>query len=725
MSTLRFSCLLALSATLAFASHLGWASGGGEVASDTSTPRIQPELPAVGGFLDGKLGVLWPSYDRRFLLIAYRVASGLPAVSDADRALLTAAPDTKYQPPPPPRVDEAIGRWTRARGMSGAAAPPYDLVAGWREKGYYSYANNCDAHAFETAAITLAARTQAQPAAIAELKQWVAAQDSVFSACDPEREIVPMPALDDGAPDWLVRDRAYQNAALQFYRHDYAAAQAGFDAIANDAQSPWREWAGYLRVRAWWRGTFPTPEDYRRFVTETPDWKQHPMLVALQRAGEANDPAVKQAAAELQGALMTRFAPKETIAAHWATALAPQPVAHLNDWERDLRFIWAVASEAELGDDWLYATRWLQSTYYDSSTDPSASGAFTRLRARWDAKPTPIVLASLLMAATPNTPGITELVNASREIHSGTPLYVHFAWQRARLALAAGKVDETRRELTSIDATLATESLGTRQHFDQLAMLAAESLDGVATHLLRKAVIADDAWGGYVEQRPAEPGEPSLDTETWQWLATRVHGEDLLQLARNATLPKAVRQQLAGEAWRWGALLPDETLELAALAELVAIEPDATLGAALQARRLDEVRFLAARRLLNGQMLRLASAGYGGSTTAFMSASVGEALTPSSHWNAGPAFYDAARRSAQLSAYATLLRSNETTWMGQQILPWLRSHRDTADAPATLRELVYASRYGAKDTPTSREAFQLLHKQYPKSDEARDTKYYY
>ena len=76
-------------------------------------------------------------------------------------------------------------------------------------------------------------------------------------------------------------------------------------------------------------------------------------------------------------------------------------------------------------------------------------------------------------------------------------------------------------------------------------------------------------------------------------------------------------------------------------------------------------------------------------------------------------------------AFATLALSNETTWMGRQILPWITQHRDTPDAPATLRELVYASRYRMKDTPTSRQAFQLLHKLYPKSDEARDTKYYY
>lgn len=721
MSRFRFSRPLLMTAVLlaAIASR-SFASGGGEMPIDSATPRIQPERAAIDGYLGGKLGVLWPSYDRGYLLIAYRVASGLRAVSEADRAALTATPDTTYRPPVI-RIEDAMGRWLAARSSAGAAAPAYDLVAGWRKRLYYAYASNCDPHAFEMAAQTLAARTQSHATATAELQQWIAAQDNVFSACDPDRDASPMPGLDDGAPDWLVRDRAYQTAAWQFYRHDYAEAQAAFDAIAADTQSPWHEWAGYLRVRAWWRGTFQASEDYRRFAAETPDWTRHAMFAALQRACAAKDPAVKQAAIELRDALATRFTPKEALAAHWRAGSADEPPAHLFDWVRDLRFIWAVASEADLDGDWIYATRLLQ----NANDDVSPSAAFARLRARWEAKRAPIVLASLMMAVTPNTPGLDELVAASRESEPGSPLHLHFAWHRARLALTAGRFDETRRELENVDALLAAQSTGTRQHFDQLAMLAAASLDTLAQHLVRRPVVAEDLWTGYAESRSGEPGTPALDGETWLWLATRVHGEDLLQLAKQAALPKPVRQQLAGEAWRWGAMLPDETLELSALTELLALEPDAALSAALRARRLDELRFLVARRLLNGQMPRLARPDYGNPPTAFMSATADEPLTPASHWNAAPAFYDAARRSAQISAFATLARSNETTWMGRQILPWIGHHRDTAEAPATLRALVYASRYGAKDTPTSRQAFQLLHKLYPDSDEARDTKYYY
>lgn len=721
MPTFRHFCLaVSAVALLVGAPGRSVASGGGEMPIDTATPRIQPEHTAIGGYLDGRLGVLWPSYDRRFLLIAFRVANGLRAASDADRAALTAPPDPVYRPPAI-EIEVAMNRWLTARRFAGATDPAYDLVAGWRKRAYYAYASNCDPHAFTMAARTLAARGQSHALETAQLQQWIAAQDSVFSACDPDREDLPMPALEDGAPEWLVRDRAYQTAALQFYRHDFAAAQAAFEAIAADTQSPWSEWAGYLRARAWWRGTFQSPEDYRRFTAETPDWPRHAMFVALQRAGEAKDPEVKQAAQELRDALTTRFATKDALAAHWRTATAEEPPARVGDWVRDLQFIWAVASEAELTDDWIYDTRSLQMSNYDAARDR----AFARLRTRWDSQRTPIVLASLLMAATPDTPGISDLVAASHEIQAGNPLHLHFAWQRARLALTAGRLDATRRELDSAAALLAAESMGTRQHFDQLAMLASSSLDEMGRHLVRNPVAAEDPWTGYAQIRSDGAGPPTLDDETALWLATRVHGKDLLQLAKNAALPVPVRQRLAGEAWRWGALLPDEALELAALGELVTLEPDAAVAAALPARRLGELRFLAARRLLNGQVPRLASASYGSGLAHFSSATASESLTPASHWNLAPAFYDVAQRTIQTNALATLAGSNETNWMGKQILPWIAQHTDTADAPAILRQLVFASRYGAKDTSTSRQAFRLLHKLYPDSDEARETKYYY
>jgi hypothetical protein len=63
--------------------------------------------------------------------------------------------------------------------------------------------------------------------------------------------------------------------------------------------------------------------------------------------------------------------------------------------------------------------------------------------------------------------------------------------------------------------------------------------------------------------------------------------------------------------------------------------------------------------------------------------------------------------------------------MGSVLLPWLRTHSRFAEGPALLEKLVRASRYGQADTETSRQAFALLHKQYPNSAEAQRTPYYY
>jgi TolA-binding protein len=67
---------------------------------------------------------------------------------------------------------------------------------------------------------------------------------------------------------------------------------------------------------------------------------------------------------------------------------------------------------------------------------------------------------------------------------------------------------------------------------------------------------------------------------------------------------------------------------------------------------------------------------------------------------------------------------NQTTWLGEAMLPWLRTHK-SAEGPALLVKLVYASRHGEPDTATSRAAFQLLHQQYPTSPEAQRTRYYF
>ncbi|MFL6374225.1 MAG: hypothetical protein ACJ73D_06130, partial [Pyrinomonadaceae bacterium] len=124
--------------------------------------------------------------------------------------------------------------------------PP--AIYGDRSSGEsYDFFPNCTRNAFETAGETLSDRVSAHGPSDPNVMEWVKAQDAVFGNCASGKQ-----APDDapvGAPDWLVKDRAYQKAAAKFYSMDYAAAKQGFTDIAHDFDSPWHETADYLVAR--------------------------------------------------------------------------------------------------------------------------------------------------------------------------------------------------------------------------------------------------------------------------------------------------------------------------------------------------------------------------------------------------------------------------------------------------------------------------------------------
>jgi outer membrane protein assembly factor BamD (BamD/ComL family) len=73
--------------------------------------------------------------------------------------------------------------------------------------------------------------------------------------------------------------------------------------------------------------------------------------------------------------------------------------------------------------------------------------------------------------------------------------------------------------------------------------------------------------------------------------------------------------------------------------------------------------------------------------------------------------------------------------IGQRVLEWAKGHPADPDVPEALYLTVRATRYGNAKTvqnpdntsysPTSKAAFQLLHRNYPKSEWAAKTPYYY
>ncbi|HEY9104862.1 hypothetical protein [Chitinimonas sp.] len=707
------ACLLAL--TLG---QTVLASGGYSDEQLVGTSRLQPEPAAMAGFVHGHLGVLWPSYDRRYLLLAYRQAKGLKPATDEELAGLLKPPAQDGGAPAGDAGPYGALNWISARKQAGLADAPYQIGSGVREQASYVYSENCQPGAFELAVKILAARQREHGKEGDWVKVWAQGQDAVFSACSKSNTQLPLPTLPANAPKWLKQDQAYQAAAMQFYQEKLTEAGAAFETLAKDTASPWHEWAGYLSVRSWWRANFTEPQDYAKLREQSPSWSEHPMAKRLKAVvADAKDKDVREAAQDLYDIFATRYDPKANHLALWRQMDGKEPVTDLDAWILSDRWLWAVLREADYADDWLFQARNATTADFKSgSSDPAR-----KLIEGWQRTKEPIWLAGALMALPGNTaPDLSQqdidtLVAASRQYKSEHPLYLHFAWQRARLALAHEDYKEARAELARVAPQLKDESLGTRQAFDQLNMLAAPDLATVARYLMRTSLGQEVTDMDSAQFTPGKP-VPLLDQATRHWLLDNFSGQELLALARIETLPAAIREQLAGEAWRIGATLDDVALEQASYPVWAELS-----GAKIAA---EERRFHLARGVLLKEFSRINQSDTGTPQQGYSWWQTSEQPGDYS-WKTRPAFQDATQRAANEAARKRLRERNETEWMGQQILPWLGKQPKFDEGPAILEKLVWASRRGDKHTPTSRAAFQLLHKQYPKSPEALRTRYFF
>ncbi|HEY5992647.1 MAG TPA: hypothetical protein VIU10_08715, partial [Candidatus Udaeobacter sp.] len=206
-----------------------------------------PDFP-LERFAGGQLGVLRPSYARSYLVAAYRnlIGSGL---SVTETQGLKSLWDDRLSYGLEFHDDEWIKKWNDARKkVSGVGAPPEIHAFRNREKPHeYETYLNCQQDAFENAEAILNERIKRLGADSGAVRDWLTAQDMVFSNCSAGRQI-PEPARAD--LDSLIRaDRAYQIAAANFYAGSFDEAKQQFDSIARDQASPWQEIAAYLAAR--------------------------------------------------------------------------------------------------------------------------------------------------------------------------------------------------------------------------------------------------------------------------------------------------------------------------------------------------------------------------------------------------------------------------------------------------------------------------------------------
>ena len=226
--------------------------------------KRMPEVPQQS-YINGKLGLLWPTFERRYLAIAYRYLDGKPlSAGERDSLIKGTTPILIPGGMAPP--DTPVALWLKARSRALGLKDVQQIeIQTWKMNGFNGYPN-CGDDTFTKAAATVADRAQKFGVGSAAIQDWVSAQDAVFLNCGSADELrwhppdqpPPPKVLHEPPPATLNNallkfDRQYQVAAANFYYGDFATAAGGFEAIAREPESPWRTLAPYLVARSYIR----------------------------------------------------------------------------------------------------------------------------------------------------------------------------------------------------------------------------------------------------------------------------------------------------------------------------------------------------------------------------------------------------------------------------------------------------------------------------------------
>lgn len=205
-----------------------------------------PENP-FENFAAGKIGIVKASHRRVVLFAAYRYLTGGSFSADEQKALVEVwnADFNNRDFEDKADISEAVKKWVATRKeVVGDKEEKTPEIYVEREYGGYDFFPNCTKNAFQTAARTLSDRMTSFGSDNLDLKDWIKAQDAVFTNCSSGRQIPD--EANQTQPLWLQKDRAYQVAAAHFYSLNYEEAKRRFAEIAEDSESPWQETAEYL-----------------------------------------------------------------------------------------------------------------------------------------------------------------------------------------------------------------------------------------------------------------------------------------------------------------------------------------------------------------------------------------------------------------------------------------------------------------------------------------------
>jgi hypothetical protein len=722
-----------------------------------------PDFP-LEGFARGRLGVLRPEYARSYLYVAYRYMNGM-AFSAEEQAALASLWKERFAYGWEDSVEDGKTNWLAARKrVKGAGAEPG--IESFRPTGKEQYDSflNCPNDAFESAARTLEERVRQFGAESAEVKDWLQAQDMVFSNCG-SGEAIPE-AANSSAP--LIRaDRAYQIAAAKFYAMKFDEARADFERIAADSSSPWRETARHLIARSLIRKA-SLGEDAKRNETLAEAETQLNRTLADIKQGPLHD-----SAARLLNLVKLRLRPEDRLRELSHSLVRREPNRDLKQelWDYTIILDKYLGDESEPVDenvkknfgqvitddlsDWLRTFQADERASYEHALD------------RWRKTDSQAWLVAALSKASAGDADAPTLIAAVDKLGANAPAYATASFHLIRLLMQSGDRAGARNRLDSILQNQSSLPPSAVNQFLHQRVLLSTTLEEFLRYAQRQP--AAFSWGDDGREIPIEQKDLSADAELKPLVGRTLFDVDSVQImndrlplsllqeaASSRLLPDHLRRRVALAAWTRAVMLNNEEAAKALAPVLAALAPE--MKALL-------TEYVSAANPANAKAVALYTLLKFPGTRPFVDASVGR-LTPLNqrdiyrdNWwcgdvantessgeesesgtastNSGASKPDALqldfltgaqsdagkRERAQLSSLGS-----GPNYLAREAVEWANRMPNNPRIPEALHLAVMATRYSCADKetgPLSRAAWQLLHGRYKNTAWARKTPYWF
>ncbi|HEY1335934.1 MAG TPA: hypothetical protein VGF59_00425 [Bryobacteraceae bacterium] len=654
-------------------------------------------------FAAGRIGIVRGTWQRPYLAAAYRVLAGGKIAPD-DAAALVATPgkgSLRFEHP-------GLDAWSESRRRV-SSAKEFFYIEQYRENkrgDSITFYPNCLDDAFAVASRTLEARGAQWGVASANVRQWLAGQDDVFSNCDGRNRAIPQ-ALPASTDPLLLADREYQTAAAYFYAADWQHARDGFERVGRNAASPWRKYAPYLIARTYIReGTLDAKPEAMREAERR--------LAELARGtGELHDASEK-----LREFVRIRIDPERRLKELSAELMRPAGTK-LVDGIGDFTYLMNLLIEQGQGDrakvaassdlaDWVLAME---------SAPSDARDQFRKTH-------TPAWLIAALM--TPAKDEAAEFIAAAHRVRPEEPAYESAVYYAIRQEIWANHNDEARRwadEVLQGNLTLSTRN-ALRETRLILARDFGEFLKFAPRQPEPKLVLFDGK-----EEDSEEPRRTDLQFDGDATTAiNRLPLAMWLQAAGSESLAANLQLEIAQTGWVRAALLGRDVDARSFMERVTKLQPAASTTAQLPPTIL-MLRKPALTAFLGGDSpvdlgdpaVRGYSAGVAGvcpgQVTRIFDGDAPRFLTEG----------QSAQRDAERKKLEETIGAG-ATYLAREALRWVSEHPADPRAPEVLHLAVEATHYGCKDAQTgefSQKAFNLLHQNYGKSEWSAKTKYWY